>query len=75
MFVHVYRFCRPSSNMTRTPFAKSNLKAALMERLGLYGPEGQVIYGLLKVSVLRSWRRPLTYIFARRTRPALGGTD
>lgn len=40
--------------MTKTPFAKSNPKTALMERLGLYGAQGEQIYALLYVSNLAS---------------------
>ncbi|KAK7178468.1 hypothetical protein PSPO01_15487 [Paraphaeosphaeria sporulosa] len=35
--------------MTKSPFAKSNTKTALVERLGLYGAEGEQIYALLHI--------------------------
>jgi hypothetical protein len=51
----------PAVNMTKTPFAKSSSKTALMERLGLYGPEGERIYVLLYVSTASLYELIGTY--------------
>jgi hypothetical protein len=61
--------------MLMAPFAKSKPKSALLERLGLYGAEGERVYSLLYVSILVGANFSMLTSFWRSTKHRSGEID